>query len=177
MTDFHVAVNVSPRQFQQEDPVGWISHALKDAGLAGRHLNIEITEDILLDKREQAKANLKRIREMGIDVSIDDFGTGYSSLSYLMDFELDVLKIDRSFLNTLSTNRATPVILKAIIEMAHGLGLKVIAEGVECAEQYDYLVEQKCDVLQGYLFSPALDSKALQDYLNQNFDDIKVESR
>jgi len=175
LSDFYVAVNVSPRQLQQTDPVEWIALALQKTGLDGKYLNIEITEDILLDNPEQANANIKRIRDMGVAVSIDDFGTGYSSLSYLMNYELDVLKIDRSFLNTLTTNPATPVILKAIIQMAHGLGLKVTAEGVEQVVQYDFLEEQGCDVLQGYLFSPPLEAQNLYDFIGRWYAEKKME--
>ncbi len=169
MKDFCVSVNVSPRQFQQAEPVEWIAQALWQTGLDGRYLNIEITEDILLDKPEQARENIKYIREMGIEISIDDFGTGYSSLSYLMNYDLDVLKIDRSFLNTLATNKATPVILKAIIQMAHGLDLKVVAEGVETNEQLKFLEENGCDILQGYLFSAPVDAATLSKLINQRF--------
>jgi len=112
---------------------------------------------------------------MGVAVSIDDFGTGYSSLSYLMNYELDVLKIDRSFLNTLTTNPATPVILKAIIQMAHGLGLQVTAEGVEQAVQYDFLEAQGCDVLQGYLFSPPLEAQDLYEFIGRWYAEKKLE--
>ncbi len=169
MTGFSVAVNVSPRQLQQREPVEWIARALWETGLDGRYLNVELTEDILLDNPDKAKENIKRIREMGVSVSIDDFGTGYSSLSYLMNYEMDVLKIDRSFLNTLETNKATPVILKAIVQMAHGLNLKVVAEGVEREEQLTFLEKQGCDILQGYLFSPPIEANALSALINKHY--------
>ena len=167
MEGFCVAVNVSPRQLQQSQPVKWIAQALWETGLDGSYLNIEITEDVLLDNPTQAEENIRRIREMGVAVSIDDFGTGYSSLSYLMNYEFDILKIDRSFLSTLSTNKSTPVILKAIIQMAHGLGLKVVAEGVEQEEQYDFLEEQGCDVIQGYLFSQPIEAKEVYKFVSK----------
>ncbi|RLA16594.1 MAG: GGDEF domain-containing response regulator [Gammaproteobacteria bacterium] len=169
MQDFHVAVNISPRQLQQSESEDWILQILHETGLDGKYLNLEITEDILLDNPEQANINIKRIREMGVAVSVDDFGTGYSSLSYLMNFELDILKIDRSFLSTLATNASTPVILKAIIQMAHGLGLQVVAEGVELSSQYDYLESQGCDMLQGYLFSPPLHPDSLLKFIEDNY--------
>jgi len=169
MTDFCVAVNVSPRQLQQANPVDWIAKVLVETGLDGKFLNIEITEDILLDKPEQAKVNIRHIRKMGVSVSIDDFGTGYSSLGYLMCYDLDVLKIDRCFLNTLNTNKATPVILKAIIEMAHGLGLQVVAEGVEHQDQLAFLEESGCDILQGYLFSPPVEANSLYRLICDHF--------
>ncbi len=177
LVDFCIAVNVSPRQLQQSEPVEWIEQTLQKTGLEGKYLNIEITEDILLDEPEQAKINIQRIRSMGVAISIDDFGTGYSSLSYLMNYTLDTLKIDRSFLQTLTTNTATPVILKAIIQMAHGLGLRVIAEGVEQAEQYDYLEAQGCDVLQGYLFSPPLEAQNLYQFIEDRHAEKKVKFR
>ena len=169
MFDFRVAVNVSPRQFQQSDPAKWIAIALDETGLDGKFLNIEITEDILLQNPEHAKENIKRIRNMGVSISIDDFGTGYSSLSCLMNYELDILKIDRSFLNTLTTNPSTPVIIQAIIQMAHGLGLQVIAEGVEQLEQYDYLEAQNCDVIQGYLFGEPIEAQALFEFIEESY--------
>ena len=167
MEDFCVAVNVSPRQLQQPEPVKWIAQALWETGLDGRYINVEITEDVLLDNPIQAEENIGRIREMGVAVSIDDFGTGYSSLSYLMNYEFDILKIDRSFLSTLSTNKSTPVILKAIIQMAHGLGLKVVAEGVEQEEQYNFLEDQGCDVIQGYLFSQPIEAKEVYKFVSK----------
>jgi len=166
MIGFSVAVNVSPRQLQQKEPVEWIARALWETGLDGKYLNVELTEDILLDNPAKAKANINRIREMGVSVSIDDFGTGYSSLSYLMNYEMDILKIDRSFLNTLETNKATPVILKAIVQMAHGLNLQVVAEGVEREEQFTFLKDQGCDILQGYLFSPPVEANTLFALIN-----------
>jgi len=159
MEEFCVAVNVSVRQLQQTEPVTWIAQALCESGLDGRFLNIEITEEMLLDNPEQAKENIRCIREMGVTVSVDNFGTGYSSLGYLMHHELDILKIDRSFINNITTNKSTAVIIKAIIQMAHGLGLKVVAGGVEQAEQYDFLEAQGCDVIQGYLFSNPIEAK------------------
>ena len=169
MEDFCVAVNVSPRQLQQSEPVKWIAQALWETGLDGKYLNVEITEDVLLKNPAQAEENIRRIREMGVAVSIDDFGTGYSSLSYLMNYEFDFLKIDRSFLSTLTTSKSTPVILKAIIQMAHGLGLKVVAEGVEQEEQYDFLEEQNCDVIQGYLFSQPIEAKEVHKFVRKKY--------
>ena len=169
MEDFCVAVNVSPRQLEQSEPVKWIAQALWETGLDGRYLNIEITENVLMDNPEKAKETIRCIREMGVSVSIDDFGTGYSSLSYLMNYELDILKIDRDFLRTLATNKSTPVILKAIIQMAHGLGLKVVAEGVEQEEQYDFLEEQGCDIIQGYLFSQPIEAKEVHKFVRKKY--------
>lgn len=169
MTNFSVMVNVSPRQLQQKEPVEWIARVLQEAELDGKYLNIELTEGILFDDTDVAKVNISRIREMGVSISIDDFGIGHSYLSCLMNYELDVLKIDRGFLNTLKTNKATPVILKAIIDMAHGLNLQVVAEGIERDEQFTLIEKQGCDTLQSYLFSPPVEANTLSELINKHY--------
>lgn len=166
MTDSHVTVNVSPRQLQQKEPVEWIARVLRETGLDGKYLNVELTEGLLFDNTDMAKENIKRIREMGVSISINDFGTGYSSLSCLMDYEMDVLKIDRVFLNTLETNKATPVVLKAIVDMADGLDLHVVVEGVQREDQFAFLEKQGCDHLQGNWFSPPMETGTLSDLIN-----------
>ncbi|HZW25090.1 MAG TPA: EAL domain-containing protein [Gallionella sp.] len=148
-----VSVNKSPGQFVVEERhSGWLSH-LDELGLPGTCLVIEITEGLLLDARADVTGKLLQFRDAGIQVAIDDFGTGYSSLSYLKKFDIDYLKIDRSFVRDLATDPNDLALSEAIIVMAHKLGLKVVAEGVETTEQRDMLTAAGCDYVQGYLYA------------------------
>jgi diguanylate cyclase (GGDEF)-like protein/PAS domain S-box-containing protein len=148
-----VSVNKSPGQFVVEEPyTAWLDH-LQEVGLPGACLVIEITEGLLLDARTDVTRKLLQFRDAGIQVAIDDFGTGYSSLSYLKKFDIDYLKIDRSFVRDLATDPNDLALSEAIIVMAHKLGLKVVAEGVETVEQRDMLAAAGCDLAQGYLYA------------------------
>ena len=148
-----VSVNKSPGQFADADShESWLQH-LHEIGLPGECLVIEITEGLLLDERADVSQRLLQFRDAGIQVAIDDFGTGYSSLSYLKKFDIDYLKIDRSFVRDLATDPNDLALSEAIIVMAHKLGLKVVAEGVETAEQRDTLAAAHCDYAQGYLYA------------------------
>ncbi|MBY0578187.1 MAG: EAL domain-containing protein [Burkholderiales bacterium] len=151
---FQVSVNESPAQFQSEnrDIDAWLAY-LEELGLSGRNIVIEITEGLLLNADSNVTDKLIHFRDAGIQVAIDDFGTGYSSLSYLKKFDIDYLKIDRTFVRDLATDPSDMALSEAIIVMAHKLGLKVIAEGVETQEQRDLLAEAGCDCAQGFLFS------------------------
>jgi diguanylate cyclase (GGDEF)-like protein/PAS domain S-box-containing protein len=151
-----LAVNVSPRQFQRQDWLKVVQSALDESGLKAQHLELEITEGLLMHNPEESALMLRRLRTLGVTVVIDDFGTGYSSLSYLTRFPIDKIKIDRSFVRDLSTDVADAAIINAIIAMAHSLDIRVIAEGVETQAQQDYLRERGCDEAQGYYFSAAL---------------------
>jgi diguanylate cyclase (GGDEF)-like protein len=164
-SNLRIAVNVAPRQICEANSPDWVSRVLEDCDLDPRFLEIEITEQTLMDQFGPSKDSLESLRTMGIGVSIDDFGTGYSSLSYLMNIPLDTLKIDRSFLSAVTTHEPTSIILTAIIDMAQGLGLQVIAEGVENEAQLDYLRERNCTLFQGYLFSPPVDASELTSML------------
>ncbi len=130
----------------------WVAQ-LRKIGLPGECIVIEITEGLLLDARPEVMQSLLNFRDAGVQVAIDDFGTGYSSLSYLKKFDIDYLKIDRSFVRDLATDPNDLALSEAIIVMAHKLGLKVIAEGVETVEQRDILVTAHCDLAQGYLYA------------------------
>lgn len=159
-----VSVNKSPGQFgvagNDESWLAW----LKEIGLPGECLVIEITEGLLLDERIDVTRRLLQFRDAGIQVAVDDFGTGYSALSYLKKFDIDYLKIDRSFVRDLATDPNDLALSEAIIVMAHKLGLKVVAEGVETAEQRDMLLAAGCDYAQGYLYAkpmPAAEFDAL----------------
>jgi len=145
-----VTVNLSALQFQQENLVAMIAGVLRETGLSPRYLEMEITEGTMIHNPEFAATVIQELREMGVHVSIDDFGTGYSSLNYLKRFPIDRLKIDRSFIEELTTDPNNAAIATAIIAMAHSLGLGVVAEGVETEEQLNFLVEHDCDMFQGY---------------------------
>ena len=151
-----VAVNLSARQFHQEDLVAMIRQILDETGMAPADLELEITESALIYDVELAIETMQQFNDLGVSISLDDFGTGYSSLSYLKRFPINMLKIDKSFIDEVTTDPGSKVIVKTIIVMAHSLGLKVIAEGVETEEQLAMLREHKCDQIQGYLIARPL---------------------
>ena len=151
-----VAVNLSPRQFQQGDLLRAVARVLAQTGCSPKSLEFEITEGVVMRNPESAVTLLQQLKDMGIHISIDDFGTGYSSLAYLKRFPIDSLKIDRSFVTDVPKDAGDVAINVAIIAMAHSLGLKVVAEGVETQEQLDFLHKQGCDEMQGYFFSKPL---------------------
>jgi len=148
-----LAVNVSPRQFKQQNVVLMVRRALEDSGLDASCLTLEITESLLLVSREETISTLKRLREVGVGIAVDDFGTGYSSLSYLTRFPINKLKIDGSFVRDLVEDSGDAAIVSAIIAMAKSLHMVVTAEGVETAEQMTYLRQRGCDEVQGYYLS------------------------
>ncbi|NJC87810.1 MAG: EAL domain-containing protein [Desulfuromonas sp.] len=152
-----VAVNLSPRQFQQHDIVTTVCAALLDSGLEPGCLELEITESAVMYDSEQTTEALNYFREMGVRIAIDDFGTGYSSLSQLKKFPITLLKIDRSFVQGIGHGGDDDAIVGAVIAMARKLGLKVLAEGVETKNQWELLRDSGCDELQGYLFSRPLE--------------------
>jgi len=162
LTDLRVAVNLSARQFLQQDLPGMVAQALADSGLDPACLEIEITEGAIIEDFPRAHATLSELRAMGVSIAIDDFGTGYSALSYLQKFPVDVLKIDRSFICDLKSGNSSVAIARAIVTMAHELKLKVLAEGVDSAEQLEILSGLGCDLLQGFYLSRPL---AAEDFL------------
>ncbi|MBC7951936.1 MAG: EAL domain-containing protein [Rhodospirillaceae bacterium] len=147
-----VAVNVSPRQLREEGFGRMVKHMLSVNGLTPEHLELEITESVLMDDTSVTSANLQMLCDLGIRLSIDDFGTGYSSLGYLQRYPFSTLKIDRSFVSVAPDNRGAGRLVETMITMAHGLGLEVIAEGVETEEQAEFLRARNCDQVQGFLF-------------------------
>jgi diguanylate cyclase (GGDEF)-like protein/PAS domain S-box-containing protein len=151
-----LAVNVSPRQFQQADWPQVVARALADSGLPPQDLELEITEGMLMQNPEESIARLQALRELGAAIVVDDFGTGYSSLSYLTRFPIDKLKIDRSFVRDLAADAADAAVINAIIAMAHSLDIRVVAEGVETEQQQRYLEQRDCDQAQGFLYSIAV---------------------
>ncbi len=151
-----VAVNLSARQFKQKNLVQMVARVLEETQLEPRWLELEITESVVMQNPEETIKILEELKQMGIELAIDDFGTGYSSLSYLKRFPLKILKIDQSFVRDVTNDEDDATIVKAIIAMAHGLGMKVIAEGVETAEQLAFLATYNCEEIQGYYFSKPL---------------------
>jgi len=156
LTPICIAVNLSSRQFDDNKLYETVTGALSCSGLDPIWLELEITESLVMRNADYTFEVLQRIRDMGVQISIDDFGTGYSSLSYLKRFPVDSLKVDRSFIRDVPHDSDDVAITQAIIAMAHSLGLKVIAEGVETEEQLHFLRELKCDLVQGYIFSEPL---------------------
>jgi diguanylate cyclase (GGDEF)-like protein/PAS domain S-box-containing protein len=160
-----MSVNLSPKQFSQLNLVEEIDNILRATGIAGKYLNLEITESSLMDNPEAAARMLEDLRERGIGISIDDFGTGYSSLSHLLHFPLTTLKIDRSFIKEMGDGATTSApkqggVVWTIVTLAHNLGLEVVAEGVETRFQLEQLQKLQCDKAQGYLFSIPLEPEA-----------------
>ena len=151
-----IAVNISPVHFRQPKFLDVVRSALADHNLEPRFLEIELTETTVMDHAENSVQILEELSRMGVIVSIDDFGTGYSSMSYLRRFPIDKLKIDRSFINDMSTNADAASIVKAIISLAHSLRVKVVAEGVETAAQLQQLRDLGCDQFQGFYRSAAV---------------------
>lgn len=156
-----ISVNVSPIQFKYMNNGHWFDH-LNRMGLPGNCINVEITEGLLLKDSAIVQEYLLGFRNNGIEVSIDDFGTGFSSLSYLKKFDIDYLKIDRSFINQLMDNATDRALVEAIIVMAHKLDIKTIAEGVETKEQQDLLIYFGCDYVQGFLYSTPIAQQAFE---------------
>ncbi len=148
-----VAVNLSPRQFRQKSLARLVEMALRDSKLAAHSLEIEITEHTLMSNSAATLETLSQLRKLGVKIAIDDFGTGFSSLSYLLQYEVDRLKIDQSFVNRSADDPTAAAIVRAIISMAHGLNLKVVAEGVETNEQLNFLLRRRCDEAQGFYFA------------------------
>ncbi|HVO08354.1 MAG TPA: EAL domain-containing protein [Burkholderiaceae bacterium] len=160
-----VAVNVSALQFQQADFVDRVAAALQAADLPGALLELELTESILLRDAGEAAQRLHALSQLGVKLAIDDFGTGYSSLAYLKRFPIEKLKIDKSFIRNLPADDSDAAIVRAVIQMARALNLKVNAEGVETEAQRRLLADEGCDELQGFLFAPALDALSFEQRL------------
>ncbi|NJM12812.1 MAG: EAL domain-containing protein [Synechococcaceae cyanobacterium SM1_2_3] len=163
--DLRVAVNLSGRQFRQDDLADMVGGLLRETGFNPACLELELTEGILMDHTESNIATLKRFKAMGVELAIDDFGTGYSSLSYLQRFPVDVLKIDRAFIKDLPSDASSAAIVDAVVTLAHGLGLEVVAEGVETDEQQEFLDEHGCDIGQGFLFGRPMPLEQFRELL------------
>ena len=162
-----IAVNISTVQLGKNSPQ-MIENILSDSDLPPEWLEFEITESKIMEVIEENIDILKKLKEIGVRISIDDFGTGYSSLSYLRQLPLDVIKIDKSFISDIESSNHETIITSDIISIAHKLSLQVIAEGVEDQHQMDYLVNQKCDFLQGFFFSKPLNSQEMEDLFKKS---------
>jgi diguanylate cyclase (GGDEF)-like protein/PAS domain S-box-containing protein len=160
-----MAVNLSPFQFRQTNLVKDIEKILEFTKLPPQWLELEITESGIIENEKDSIAKINEMHELGISVSIDDFGTGYSSLSKLKDYPIDTLKIDKFFVDNIPYDKKSVTIATTIIDLAHNLGFKVVAEGVETKEQLDFLEDQKCDFYQGYYFSKPLPPDAFDNKL------------
>ncbi|MEO1816067.1 MAG: EAL domain-containing protein [Acetobacterium sp.] len=163
--DIRIAVNVSAVQMKRPGFLAGVKAVIREAGTPPEQLTFEITESVFIGNIEQAIEIITELKAFGVLISLDDFGTGYSSLSYLLQLPIDVLKIDRSFIAALEKGEKNNRIVGSIIEMVHGLGIQVVAEGVEETLQFDFLKDKQCDWIQGYLMSRPLGDVAMAEYL------------
>ncbi|MGZ5059014.1 MAG: putative bifunctional diguanylate cyclase/phosphodiesterase, partial [Methylobacter sp.] len=162
-----LAVNVSAHQFLRSDICTLVAQVLTDTGFPAEHLELEITESGLMGNQSNATTILNNLRAQGVHLAIDDFGTGYSSLAYLKHFPLDVLKIDKSFIDEIPFQQDDMEITATIVAMAHTLGFKVLAEGVETPEQHDFLRKKGCDMYQGYILSRPIPAEEFAELLRK----------
>jgi diguanylate cyclase (GGDEF)-like protein/PAS domain S-box-containing protein len=171
-----IGVNLSPIQFRHGDLPGLVHAMLLETGLSPGRLELEITESVLIDDFSRGIAILRRLKLLGVHIAMDDFGTGYSSLSNLQAFAFDRIKIDRSFISSLQTNRQSATIVRAVIGLGRGLDLPVIAEGVETADQLAFLSAESCDEVQGYLVGRPQPIEAYAEAVGREPDDEKIAS-
>ncbi len=165
-TPITVAVNLSPKQFRHQDIAEKVKTILAETGLEPRYLELEITETAVMDDVQEGINKLKDIRDMGVSIAMDDFGTGYTSISYLKRFPVSILKIDQSFIKGIPSSKDDEAITMGIIALAHSLKMKVVAEGVETAEQMQFLADHDCDIVQGYYLSrPLPDAKVREQFV------------
>lgn len=160
--DLRIAINLSGRELDDENLVDDIRATLEAEHVPANHLEVELTEEIFIQNIEHNRNQLGRLHELGVNLAIDDFGVGYSSLGYLRDFPVDLLKIDRSFITSVTERHDDSVITRAVINLAHNLGIRVIAEGVETEEQLDFLRQHGCNLVQGYLISRPIPAVELE---------------
>ena len=165
--DIKVSVNLSAGQFANDRTVPYVECTLRKYGIAPEYLGLEITEGTVMGDPNKAVAALRRLKDIGVHISLDDFGTGYSSLSYLKRFPIDVLKIDKSFVDDVTTNANDAAIALSVISLAHNLNMRVIAEGVETREQVEFLTARGCDEMQGYYFSRPIGAEAFTALLRE----------
>jgi len=161
----HIAVNLSERQFRQNNMIEVVAKALNESGLPPRSLDLELTESIIMENSKETLATLYELKSMGVKISVDDFGTGYSSLGYLKRFPVDLIKIDHTFVRDLATSADDAAITTAIIAMARSLKLEVLAEGVETPAQAEFLLDRGCNLMQGYMFGRPLPAQKFERLL------------
>jgi diguanylate cyclase (GGDEF)-like protein len=177
-TDLSVSINLSPRQFEQSNLLQTIREALEESGLPPQNLQVELTENTLMINSASNLEKLQQIRQLGARVAIDDFGTGFCSFSYLLQYPVDRLKIDQSFVMKAITEPNAATVVRTIIAMSHHLGIKVIAEGVEKPEHLQFLAQRNCDEAQGYYFSrpvAAAGFAAAVDQIHRMFDERRLQ--
>jgi EAL domain-containing protein (putative c-di-GMP-specific phosphodiesterase class I) len=164
--EISLSVNVSPKQFQHPGLVEDIANALWDSHIDPSILTIEITESVLIHDTDAAIEKLTRLKDFGVRIAVDDFGTGYSSLGYLKRFPIDILKIDKSFIDGVGNSSEEAAIAHAIIKLGGSLGLEVVAEGIEEPEQVDALQSLRCERGQGFFFSKPVDAERMGEILS-----------
>ena len=152
VTPVRLAVNISAAQFQNPGFIGLVKNTLAAFDIPASQIELEITEGALIDNLDHAREVLCELRALGLDLAIDDFGTGYCSLAYLKSMPIDKLKIDQSFVRDITRSTRDAAIVEVILQLSRQLGLRCIAEGVETAAEYDWLLEKGCDLFQGYFF-------------------------
>ncbi|UUV18424.1 EAL domain-containing protein [Fusobacteria bacterium ZRK30] len=166
--NIYISINISGYQIKHSDLPKMIEDVLDKEKIDLKHIELELTESMLMDDVSKNMETMLKLKDLEIKLAIDDFGTGYSSLSYLKKFPIDRLKIDKDFIDGITTNEEDNIIVKTIILMAHNLGFKVVAEGVETKEQFDFLKAYKCDQIQGYYFSEPVPIEKIKEYLEKN---------
>lgn len=166
--NFLISINLSAKQFKQKNLVESIQTILNETGMDGNYLEIELTETTAMNDIDFTTSVLYKLKEMGIRVSLDDFGTGYSSLNYLKQLPIDTLKMDKSFISDINGNSYEKQIVKSVINLAHNMNLTVTAEGVEKVEQLEFLKNEKCDKVQGYIFSKPIPADEIEKIINEH---------
>jgi EAL domain-containing protein (putative c-di-GMP-specific phosphodiesterase class I) len=175
--DLSVSVNLSPRQFEQSNLLQVIGDALESSGLPAKSLQVELTERVLMINSASNLEKLQQIRKLGARVAIDDFGTGFCSFSYLLQYPVDRLKIDQSFILKAVTETNAATVVRAILSMSHHLGIKVTAEGVETTDHLKILSRRNCDEAQGFYFSRAVsaaDFAGAVEAIHRSYDERKL---
>jgi diguanylate cyclase (GGDEF)-like protein len=172
LNNIYVSVNLSPRQFRDEYLLSNIERALNRNEIDPSLLKLEVTEGLVMEDPEDSISKLQAIQKMGITISIDDFGTGYSSLNYLKRLPIDLLKLDKTFIDDVLTNPQTQRIVRAVMSMASGMGMDVIAEGIEEHEQIEFLYEEGCSIIQGFYFGEPLSAYDFQKRLQERYNGL-----
>lgn len=165
--DVHLYVNLSPKEFQEGNVVERLTALVTSCGVDTRRVNLEITETSYIEEPEKTMEVLQAIRDLGVRLWLDDFGTGHSTLTHLQHFPVEGLKIGGAFVKTLPDDNRCRAIVRALLTLAHDLGIAVIAEEVERREQLDFLLEHRCDFIQGFLFSRPMRAQAFEDLLRR----------
>jgi EAL domain-containing protein (putative c-di-GMP-specific phosphodiesterase class I) len=173
---YGISVNISVVQLKQQNFSEVVTGILNATGLLPEFLVLEITETVCMESSNMITRNLMRLKNKGIKISIDDFGTGYNTLNYLQTIEINHLKIDKTFISNFETN-VNQAVIEMIIKLGHRINAKIIAEGVETKEQYDYLKQMECDTIQGYFFSEPLLAEEMVDFFDKDEKVIKYPKR